>query len=149
MTLTASEDSVWVAVPNADTLVRIDPKTNTVTDTVEVPSSPCAVIVADRDAVWNAGGGCGDEVLSRVDARTRKLTTIVAGEGHPIGLALFDGSLWVAALSVPSIDRVDSETGRIVTRLPVDGKPKRLALGFGSIWAELENGEILRIDHQD
>jgi streptogramin lyase len=149
MTLTATKDAVWVAVPNADTLVRVDPATNTVTDTVEVPSSPCAVVVADHEAVWNASGGCGDEVLSRVDARTRRLTTTVEGEGHPIGLALFDGSLWVGALLAQSIDRVDPETGRIVARLPVDGRPKRLALGFGSVWAELENGGIIRIDPQD
>jgi YVTN family beta-propeller protein len=147
MSVTADDDAVWVAVPNFNTLVRIDPATNTITDTVKVPYPPCAFLVADAAAVWSAGGGCGD-VLARVDARTKTLTTTVEGELHPIGLALAFGSLWVASLRSSSVDRLDPHTGRVVARLPVGVDPIRMTIGFGSVWVSDEVDRVLRIQPQ-
>jgi streptogramin lyase len=147
MSVTARDDAVWAAVPNFDALVRIDPATNTVTDTVKVPYSPCAFLVANEASVWSAGGGCAD-VLARVDARTSRLTTTVEGEPHSIGLALEFGSLWVAVLRSASIDRLDPDTGQVVARLPVGGSPIRLAVGFGAVWVNDGDGRVLRIKPQ-
>jgi virginiamycin B lyase len=149
MSVTARDDAVWVEVPNANTIVRIDPATDQVTNVVKVPYSPCAFLAADEDAVWNAGGGCGD-FLARIDARTRKLTTTLQGEPHPVGLALYDGSLWVAALQAQSVDRVDPETGRLKARLPTGGSPLLLGVGFGAVWVfDDMGGGVLRIEPQD
>lgn len=148
MSLAARKDAVWVAVPNANTLVRVDPAEDVVTDTVEMPYSPCAVVVADETSVWNAAGGCGD-ILARVDARTRKLTTTVEGEPHPIALALYDGSLWVSANHAASVDRIDPETARLTARLPIGGLPVLLGVGFGAIWVTDDEGRVVRIQPQD
>ena len=145
VSLAAGKDDVWVAVPNADTIVRIDPATNTATNVIRVPYSPGAFVVADARAVWNASGGYGED-LARIDARTRRLTTTVKGEPHPVGLGLYDGSLWVAALRASSVDRVDPDTGRLTARLPVGGLPVRLVIGFGSVWVTDDQGRVLRIE---
>ena len=148
MLLTANESAVWVAVPNAKILARIDPATNTVTNSVDDDHVPCASLTADDDVVWGSGGPCGDYLL-RVDARTGKLTTTVEGEPFAVGLALYDGSLWVAALHASSVDRIDPDTGRLTARLPLVARPVWLAVGFGAIWVTDVEGHVLRIEPDD
>jgi streptogramin lyase len=143
MSLIAVPGAVWVAIPNANKIVRVDPATNRVMAAVKLPYCPGASLVADRSGVWWAGGICAD-VIGRIDPRTKKLTAKVA-EPHAVGLALAFGSLWVAALDSANVERIDPHTGRLVARLHVGGTPVRLAVGFGSVWVNDDNGRVLRI----
>jgi YVTN family beta-propeller protein len=143
MSLTVTGDMLWVAVPNANEIVRIDPRTNGVVETLKLPYSPCAYLVADRSAVWSAGGICADSV-GRIDADTKTLTATVR-EPHPVGLALAFGSVWAAAIDSADLDRIDPRTGRLLARLHVGGTPVRVGAGFGSIWVNDDNGRVLRI----
>jgi YVTN family beta-propeller protein len=146
MSLVAVPGAVWVALPNANAFVRVDPVRNTVVATVKLPFAPCAFMAVDRSGIWSAGGSCAD-VVAHVDARTHKVTSRVY-EPHPVGLALFDGSVWVAAIDSGNVDRIDSRTGRVVGRLHVGGTPVRLGVGFGSVWVNDDNGRLLRIQPQ-
>jgi virginiamycin B lyase len=141
----AGGGAVWAAVPNGNRIVRIDPATNAVTAIVKLPYPPCGFVVADKTAVWSAGGGCGD-VVARVGLRTKGL--IQEREPHPVGLGLAFDSLWAAVLDSANVDRIDPHTGRVVSRLPVGGKPVRLTVGFGSIWVSDDDGRVLRIAPQ-
>jgi virginiamycin B lyase len=147
MSVFVRDDAVWVAVPNANQIVKIDPASDTVAERVQMPYSPCAFITADADTVWNSAGGCGD-VIGRIDAKAGKVVSMLQGEPHPVGLALAFGSVWVAALQASSIDQLDPETGRLTARLPVGGNPVALEAGFGSIWVADDRGRLLRIDPQ-
>jgi YVTN family beta-propeller protein len=138
--------SLWVAVPNANELVRVDGTTNKVVETIKLPFCPLGFLVADRRAVWSAGGGCGD-VVGRIDLRTRRVTAKVP-EPHPVGLVLARSVVWVAVLGSANVDQLDSRTGRLVGRLHVGGVPVRLAVGFGSVWVNDDNGFVLRIKPQ-
>ncbi len=146
MNLVAAPGAVWVALPNANAFVRVDPVRNTVVATVKVPFAPCAFLAVDRSGIWSAGGSCAD-VVAHVDARTHKVTSRVY-EPHPVGLALLDGSVWVAVIDSANVDRIDSRTGRVVGRLHVGGTPVRLGVGFGSVWVDDDNGRLLRIQPQ-
>jgi streptogramin lyase len=143
MSLTATGGKLWVAVPNANEIVRIDPTTNDVVETLKLPYSPCAFLVADQSGVWSAGGTCADTV-GRIDARTKKVTATVA-EPHPVGLALAFGSVWAAVIDSADLDRIDPNTGRLLARLHVGGSPVRLGVGFGSVWVNDDNGRVLRV----
>jgi len=143
MSLTVTGGMLWVAVPNANEIVRIDPRTNDLVETLKVPYSPCAYLVADRSAVWSAGGICADSV-GRIDADTKTLTATVP-EPHPVGLALAFGSVWAAAIDSADLDRIDPRTGRLIARLHLGGTPVRVGVGFGSIWVNDDNGRVLRI----
>jgi virginiamycin B lyase len=57
MSLTAVPGALWVAVPNANKIVRIDPATNTVVESIKLPYSRCASLVADESGLWSAGAG--------------------------------------------------------------------------------------------
>jgi len=143
MSLTATGGKLWVAVPNANEIVRVDPTTNDLVATLKLPYSPCAFLVADQSGVWSAGGGCAD-IVGRIDARTKTLTAKV-GEPHPVGLALAFGSVWTAVIDSGNLDQIDPHTGRLIARLHVGGTPVRLGVGFGSIWVNDDNGRVLRI----
>jgi streptogramin lyase len=146
MSLVARSGSVWVAVPNANRIVQVDPATRSVVATVKLPYSPGAYLLADRTGIWSTGGFSAD-VVARVDTRTRKLTSRVY-EPHPVGLGLFAGSVWVAALDSGNVDRIDPRTGKVAARLHVGGVPVRLGVGFGSVWVNDDNGVVLRIQPQ-
>jgi DNA-binding beta-propeller fold protein YncE len=143
MSLTATGGNLWVAVPNANEIVRIDPTTNNVIATLKLPYSPCAFLAADQSDVWSAGGGCADTV-GRIDVRTKTVTAKVA-EPHAVGLALAFDSVWTAVIDSADLDRIDPHTGRLIARLHVGGTPVRLGVGFGSIWVNDDNGRVLRI----
>jgi YVTN family beta-propeller protein len=141
----AGGGAVWAAVPNGNRIVRIDPATNAVTAIVKLPYCPGGYLIADKTALWSAGGGCGD-VVARIDSRTNRLTGPLEREPHPVGLGLAFGSVWVAVLDSANVDRIDPQTGRVVARLPVGGIPVRLAVGFGAVWVNDDRGLVLRIE---
>jgi streptogramin lyase len=143
MSLAGTTNALWVAVPNANTIVRVDPANDRVVATLKLPYSPCAFLVADEGGIWSAGGGCADKV-GHIDIRTKKVTGTVP-EPHPVGLALAFGSVWVAAIDSANVDQVDPRTGRLVARLHVGGTPVRLGVGFGSVWVNDDNGRVLRV----
>jgi YVTN family beta-propeller protein len=143
MSLIAAGTSLWVAVPNANEIVRIDSLTNTLVGRLKLPYSPCAFLVADKTDVWSAGGGCADTV-GEIDVRTKALTATVS-EPHAVGLALAFGSVWAAVIDSANLDRIDTHSGRLVARLHVGGTPVRLGVGFGSIWVNDDNGRVLRV----
>jgi DNA-binding beta-propeller fold protein YncE len=142
--ITARDGAVWAAVPNMDAVVHIDPADNSIAATVKLSGSPCAGIAVDAASVWSAGGACGD-FLTRVDPRTGRVGPARVELAHPIGVELFAGAVWVAALGSKTVDRLDPVTGRIVGRLPVGGLPIRTGVGFGSLWVRDDSGRVLRI----
>jgi sugar lactone lactonase YvrE len=142
MGVIAASGAVWAAIPNGNELVRIDPATNRVVDTVKLPYPPCAFFALDGNTMWSSGGICAD-VVARIDLRTKRVTAKLA-EAHPVGLGLAFGTLWVAAIGSRTVDQIDPHTGRLVARLPVSGTPVRLALGFGAVWVD-SDGAVLRI----
>jgi DNA-binding beta-propeller fold protein YncE len=146
MGLILGPGAVWVTLPNANELVRIDRTRNKVVATVKLPYTPCGFLVAHRGGVWSAGGGCAD-VVAHIDVRTHKVTSR-AYEPHPVGLGLLKGSVWVAVIDSGNVDRIDPRTGRVVARLHVGGTPVRLGVGFGSVWVNDDHGRVVRIQPQ-
>ena len=139
----ASSRAVWVALANANSIVRVDPATNSVVATVRMGYPPCGFLAIDETAVWSTGG-CGGDVVARVDSRTNRLTTRLA-DVFPVGIEVAFGSVWVADEGSGNIDQIDPHTGRLVARLHVVGLPVRLGVGFGSVWVDDDNGRVLRI----
>ena len=146
MSLIAGSDALWVAVPNGNRMVRVDPGTNKVATSIKLAYGPCGFVAAGENGLWSAGGGCSDSV-ARIDPRVKKMTAELA-EPHPVGVALAYGSVWVAVLGSGNIDRIDPRTGHLAARLPVGGIPVRLAVGFGSVWVNDDEGRVLRIQPQ-
>jgi DNA-binding beta-propeller fold protein YncE len=141
MGVTVAGGAVWVVVPQANMLVRIDPANNQKT-IFKLDYPPCAYVDADATTAWSTGGACAD-VVGRIDVRTHALRKLV--EPHPIGLKVAFGRVWVASLAAANVDQIDRRTHQVVARLPVGGFPIHLAVGFGSVWVLDGAGRILRL----
>jgi streptogramin lyase len=147
MAVAAGNGAVWVTLPGAESVVRIDPGTNTVVARVHLSQQPCAFLAAGGTAVWAAGGHCAGSIM-RINGGTNRSTGEVDGMSSAVGIAVGFGSVWVADLDARQIVRVDPRTDRVVARLGVRGVPVRLGVGFGSLWVRDDTGRVLRIEPQ-
>ena len=126
------------------TIVRIDPKTNAIVDSIPVGREPAA-IVAGRDAVWVANER--DATLARVDLGTRELRTIGGVEDVAFLARDNRGNVYASAWDFPFVWRIDPRTIEVAERYRVQTRALALAVGGGSLWVvdRLANA-VVRID---
>jgi class 3 adenylate cyclase len=82
--------------------------------------------------------------LVRIDEETHERTEAIVGDGAS-GIALGEGSVWLASLRDRSVYRVDPETLRVRTRIPMSEQPLEIAVGAGSVWVTTST-TLARID---
>jgi virginiamycin B lyase len=88
--IAAGAGAVWVTDANSDSVVRIDPRTDTVSAPIRVGRSPKRV-AAGADSVWVTSER--DGTVTRIDPHTYDVETIDVG-GIPTSLALGLGGAW-------------------------------------------------------
>ena len=140
--------SVWVAGHRNGALHRIDPRTNEVVATVEVPDTLCGELAFGGGVVWAANCGQGGvSWIYRIDPRSNRVTGRQPGTAPLVA----EGSLWVVDDEAGAVVRTDPRTGREqarIRRLGIDGdQPFYLTgAGEGSVWVYSEAGAVARID---
>ena len=105
---------------------------------------PTAVAVGEG-AVWvvaRPGFRCcppktvGTGTLSRIDPATNSVEATLPIGGNPVGVAVGEGSVWIADPGTRSVVRVDPKT-REIARIPVGAQPRGIAVGDGSVWVSV------------
>jgi YVTN family beta-propeller protein len=157
--LAVGADSVWVADPSNDTVLRINPKTRTVSNTIGLAIGPQALAVGEG-AVWAAASrNLGNfHSVTSIDPRSNEAREVIsipgADDPHLGGgplpraqgprLAVGEGAVWVA-FGAP-IHRIDARDPRILAT--IDGVASTgLAVGEGAVWApEATDHVVSRID---
>ena len=126
------------------TIVRIDPETNEVVDSIPVGREPAA-IVASSDAVWVANER--DATLARVDLRTREVRMIGGVEDVAFLTRDNRGNVYASAWDHPYVWRIDPRKVEVAERYRVRTRALGLAVGGGSLWVvdRLANA-VVRID---
>jgi virginiamycin B lyase len=113
-------ESVWVSNFPKNSVTRIDPKENKITDTIAGLNKPCSGLAIGFGSLWVPN--CGDQTLVRIDLKTAKVTkTIPTGVADSEGgLAVSADSVWLLTDSKSTLARLDPETNKIVAevRLP-------------------------------
>ncbi len=135
--ITASADSVWLIVDDRASLVRIDPATGRVRQTVPVPSGSHNPLYSDGQ-IW----------VTRADGE--ELTVVAAGSGavlatvhvgpRPRFLAAGAGAVWTLNQGDGSLTRIAART-REVTKtieLGTPGPGGDIGFGAGMIWTTME-----------
>jgi hypothetical protein len=144
-------DAVWVGVPGASAVVRIDPASGTESARVALDRAvPCGAMAAGDDGLWVTS--CAETtVAALIDPTTPAVVAeidLAATAGEPFAL---DGDVWVPLL--PPIESAEAAT---LVRPLVEGAPPTFmlapertpfgaAVGFGSVWiSDLETGRVIR-----
>jgi len=145
--MTGRGKDLWVALQDANQIVRIDEATNrirssvTVFEPYDVAATAGFVWVTARttprtEPVWGL-----QTALVRVDTKANKVA-----QTTDLGRAVRDveagsGAVWVSG---GAIWHVDPNTGRIESTFNVESRP--LAIGGGSVWIRGDADSIVRLD---
>jgi YVTN family beta-propeller protein len=100
-------------------------------------------LAVGENAVWATRAPTS---LFRIDAVSKVRTAISVGR-EPEGVAVGEGSVWVANREDGTMSRVDPNTNRVTDTILVGKKPVGLAVGFGAVWvANSGSGTVSRVD---
>ena len=139
--------SVWVAGHRNGALHRVDPRTNAVIATIEVPDTLCGLLAFGGGAVWAMNCGQGGSWIYRIDPGTNRVT----GRQPGVTPLIAAGSLWMIDDEAGEVVRKDLRSGREqarIRRLGLDAeRPFWLtSAGEGSVWVYSEAGALARVD---
>jgi DNA-binding beta-propeller fold protein YncE len=141
--LALGDGSVWVGFADGS-LVRIDPGTMTVVDTIPVGGSIDAIGV-DRTAVWTMDKL--DNTVSRIDPESSKVTGSVHVGGDLTAMTVGFGSVWVLDSSGGTVVPIDAANLTVGAPFRVGSAPFDIAAGLGAVWVtDQTDGRIYRID---
>ena len=88
----------WVGLWESKQLVRLEPQTGTITQSVSIPAQPYGLTIDQQGIVWVSGRGGG--VLVRMDPNTNQVQSFTPGGGYsPYGIAVDEfGRIWTPQL---------------------------------------------------
>ena len=134
----ASGAAVWALSTSSASVVRVDPRDNSVTDRIPIVGRPGVqapspvAIAATPEWVWVLNANTGS--VTRVDASNRGVVaTIPVGFDHvPNAIAAAGRSAWVAN-GDGTLSRVDAANGTAAA-VRVGGSLERVATDGGRVW---------------
>src|SRR5262245_46742352 len=138
--------------PKADSLQRIDPRTNKLGATIKVGSRPSSVTVGEG-AAWVTSQD--DLTSSRIDPKTDQLSMTSAAGADPTHVAAGERAVWVSNGSDKTLIRLDPRTLKIVQTFVPGGDGSRycgpVAVGEGAVWVaeSLSGAGLTRISPDD
>jgi len=143
--IAASADSIWFTRGSDGTLVRVDPTTNMVRQTIHIPSGSHNP-VASGDQVWVTSGR--RNLVTGVDARTGTVFATMRTGPKPRFLTLGGGSVWVLNQGDGSVTRVDAGNRRIAATIPlgIPGHGGDITYGGGRVWATSRGIPLTEVD---
>jgi YVTN family beta-propeller protein len=142
--LAGRDHDLWVANDCFVALLRLDPRSGVVTQTLPLTSeAPLAIhscaLSADSGSIWLARDDPFQ--LVRVEAPAREPARIAQTVPLPAGvrtaIASGAGSVWVVdriGLEGAAVRRIQPETGEIVNTIDVDEGSEAMVFAYGSLW---------------
>lgn len=142
--ITTSPDSVWIVTDKSGSLVRIDPGTGLIRQTVRVPAGSYNPFYYDgRIWVTHADGS----ELTSVDAATGALLRTLPTGPRPRFLTAGAGAVWTLNQGDGSLTRVDERTNATHTiALETPGKGGDISFGGGMIWTTVSRVPLSMVD---
>lgn len=143
--VTVSNDSVWLVTDEAGSLVRINPDTGRVRQTVRVPAGSCNPRFFGG-YVW-VTRATGAEITA-VDAATGRIAGTVATGPGPRFLADGAGSVWTLNQGDGSLTRIDARSRQAIgtIALGTPGQGGDIAFGGGMIWTSMAKTPLSMVD---
>jgi virginiamycin B lyase len=142
--ITAGAGSVWI-VTKPSALVRIDPKTNAVVATIELPSGSQNPLFSDG-FVWVTS--VEHDQLLKLDPVSEKVVATIPVGPKPRFVTTGAGSIWTLNQGDGTVSRVDIKSGTMVASIPcgIPGTGGEITFGAGSIWPTNIDFPVTQID---
>jgi virginiamycin B lyase len=157
----AGQGAVWVSVLPDNTVLRVDPGTNSVTATIPVGAQPDGVATSPG-AVWVANHGdpgvSGAPSVSRIDPATNSVVaTISVGPksaccNDHMAVTTGAGAVWVTIPNRGVVVRIDPKTNKVVATIKVSKGSSQpcgfVAVSEAAVWVAGAHcgGTVTRID---
>jgi serine/threonine protein kinase len=144
--VTVGYRAVWTFIDYQsprDGLVRIDPRTNEVTDRIPGEYGDIYGIDTGYGAVWAANAQFGE--LLRVENKSRRIVEripVESSESIPRAVAAGEGGVWVVDVSPAIVSRVDPSTNEVVATIPIEGA-NSVETGLGAVWVTTDHGQMV------
>jgi YVTN family beta-propeller protein len=143
--LVAAGDVLWAVQGDADAVVRIDPQTREVTQTINGIGRVPQAISSSGDDLWVAASD--EKVVTRVDVATARPGNKIAVGSEPVAVVATPGGVWVANSGDNTVQRIDPATERVDPPIPVGDGPDALALDGSTLWvANGRSGTVSQVD---
>lgn len=102
-------------------------------------------------ALGQGGGGGSADVepnfVAVIDPQSNKVVDSVQVGARPLGIAIGEGSVWVANLDDRTLSRIDPSTRALVRTIALEATPTGVAVGAGAVWvANGILGTVTRVD---
>lgn len=141
-------NAVWVGSTGPYAVHRIDPKTNKLLTSVELPGEPCAGLATGFGSLW-VPMCTKPPTLAKVNLRANRLTAV-----FPVGPAAAEGGIttspngvWLVVDESGSLARIDPWTGAVRQTIRVPSGSYNPLFSDGQIWVTRVGGaELTSID---
>lgn len=138
-------DSVWVAGKGPNTLLQINPRTNTVVAKLALPGDACSGLALGFKSVWVPLCGRTNSLL-RVDIATSRFTILSFGPAREeAGITVSDDSVWLVADDVGTLIRIDPKRNRIRQRFALPPGSYNPVYSNGRIWVSGVKSNVLTV----
>ena len=143
--LAAGGGAIWVASTLNGTIERIDPATETVSQTIRLGQEFTSAVAYGHGSLWVAD--TTDQAVIELDPASGTAKRTISLDVRPTSLVVGDRALWVAGHDAGSVSEVDLASGQTVATIHVGDGPAALALGAGGLWvANSLDSTVSRID---
>jgi streptogramin lyase len=146
--VTITTDAVWVGSTGPFAVHRIDPKTNRLAASVQLPGEPCAGLVLGSGSLW-VPMCTTPPSLGKVNLKTGRLVSSytvgpAAAEG---GVAYGAESVWLIVNKSGDMARIEPDSGRVVSIYRTPAGSYNPTFSDGIIWvSHAEGAEVTGID---
>jgi YVTN family beta-propeller protein len=131
--LAAGAGTLWTA--STEFVAPLDPVTGIGSGALIKLSGTVVALAYGAGAVWSAN--TSSNVLQRIDAATRAVTSTTPVGRNPTGVAVGGRAVWVTSESDGSVTRLDLRTGKAKT-IRVGGSPTSVEVSNEGVWVASE-----------
>jgi YVTN family beta-propeller protein len=122
----------------------IDPRTNDIAETIEVPAGSGGIAVG-AGAVWVTN--TLDATVTKIDPQTREIDGTIPlgeeGDASPKAIAASGDDLWVGDEFDALVWQIAASTGGVVWSPGLRSAPTAIAIGGGAVWVASGAGDLV------
>jgi streptogramin lyase len=145
-----TENAIWVTNGELHAIHRIDPATNRVIATIQLPGEPCSGIVFAFGSVWVPTCGTAGALL-RIDPATNQVSETLAiravdSEG---GISASEDSVWIVTDMEGTLARIDPIKNEVQQTVHLDEGSFNPKYSDGIVWVTgFKTGVLTPVDAQ-